>query len=217
MNIILFVFIFLYTANWVRAKLIIQGLGKPKKVFTSFKNKKFLDKVNKKIGLPFVIKVQNSPWIFGYSPSVPLKPIFVVSKGAITHLKENELEWLVLHEMGHCVMWHIVKETLLHLGLLILGIAVVYYLNLSFLLAAFLGVFFGIVWYQIERIFEMQADTFSLQRIDDPKGMIGANQKMKARGRSVFYKKPLLTFLFTPHLGYDQRIEMATKKLKLSV
>ena len=213
MNVIIFLIVFSYIANWGRVKLLIQGIGKEKKVFLPFKNKSFLDKVNKKVRVNFQIKVQNSPLIYGYSPSVPLKPLFVVSSGAIRYLKENELEWLVLHEMGHCIMWHLVKEVFVYMILLLLGSFAVYFLHINLYFVLSLSLILGLLWYQIERIFEYQADTFSLERIDDPQGMIEANKKMKARVRSIFYKNVLLTFLFTPHLTYDQRIAMATDKL----
>ncbi|OGM30087.1 hypothetical protein A2801_03180 [Candidatus Woesebacteria bacterium RIFCSPHIGHO2_01_FULL_41_10] len=215
MNILLFVIIFLYTTNWVRVLLLkdLFNRSNNKKLFSKFNNEKYLAKVNKKAKLKFDIRVQESPAIYGYMAGLPIAPFMVVSSGAIKQLSLNELEWIVLHEVGHCVMWHVAKNALGQALFLIGGIVLLVFLKLNIIFIPVYAVLLGIVWYQIERVFELNADKFSLARIDDPRGMITANQKMKAKGKSIFYKNLLLGKLFTPHLSYDERIEMAKLKL----
>lgn len=191
---------------------MLRAILRPKANFVPFTDGAFLKKINKRAGLNFEIKVQKSPLIFGYMPSIPIKPVMVISSSAREHLTDDELEWLVLHEAGHCVLWHTVKETLVQIAVLVFGIVTVYSLKLSLLLIPVYAILLGIIWYQLERFFELQADNFSLNRMSNPEGMITANQKMKSRVKNIIYKTPILIKLLTPHPTYDQRMEMARAK-----
>lgn len=212
LNFAVFTVLFLYITNWNRVRLIFRGLLKPRNSFSNFTDKKFIDRVNKKTGLKFDIKIQESDWIFGYMPSIPIKPVMVISSGAREHLTSDELEWIVLHEAGHCVLYHVVKTILVGLLILILGIITIYCFKIQTAIIPLYALLLAILYYQLEReISERPADIFSLNRISSSKGMITANQKMKARVTSIFYKNKILTKLFTPHLSYDERIEMVKK------
>lgn len=214
-DVVLFFIIFVYITNWSRIRLIFGALFKPKQSFVNFTDKQFIDRVNKKAGLTFDIRIQQSPWIFGYMPSIPIKPIMVISSGARENLTDDELEWIVLHEAGHCVLYHVVKTILVGLVILILGIITINYFKIPTVIIPFYALLLAILYYQLEReISERPADIFSLNRISNPQGMITANQKMKKRVTSIFYKNKILTRLFTGSLGYDQRIDMANEKLK---
>lgn len=214
-NLILFAAVFLYITNWSRLRLVFRGLLRPKKSFSNFTDKQFIDKVNKKTGFKFNILIQESDWIFGYMPSIPIKPVMVISSGARKYLTNDELEWIVLHEAGHCIQWHVVKMIIAGLVILLLGVTAIYYFKIPMLIIPIYALVLAIFYYQIERgISERPADIFSLNRISNPQGMMTANRKMKQRVTSLFYKNKILTKLFTGSLGYDQRIEMAKKKLK---
>lgn len=146
-------------------------------------------------------------------PSIPIKPIIVISSSAREYLIDDELEWLVLHEAGHCVLWHTVKETLVQITVLVIGVVTVSSFNVPLIFVLVYAILLGIIWYQLERFFELQADTFSLNRMSNPEGMITANQKMKSRVKNIIYKTPILIKLLTPHPTYDQRMKMARAKL----
>ncbi len=213
-DLALFVIVFLYITNWNRIRLVFRTLLNPKTSISNFTDKQFINRVNKKAGLKFDIKIQESDWIFGYMPSIPIKPVVVISSGARKYLTDDELEWIVLHEAGHCVLWHVVKSILAGFVILIFGIVTIYYFKISTLMIPFYVLVLSIFYYQVEReISEKQADLFSLNRISNPQAMITANQKMKARVTSIFYKNKILTKLLTPHLTYDERIELANSKL----
>lgn len=223
LELILFTIIFLYITNWGRIRLIFGGLSKLKVSFSNFTDKNFIDRVNKKAGLEFDIKVQNSDWIFGFMPGIPMnkflaspiKPVMIISFGARKYLTDDELEWLALHEAGHCVLWHVLKSILAGLLILTLGLVGIYQFKMPLLLIPLYGLILAIFYYQIERkISEEQADIFSLNRISSPKAMITANEKMKIRVNSIFYQNKILTKLFTGSLTYGERIEMAKNKLK---
>lgn len=213
-NSIIFVILFLYLTNWARLRLIFGALFKPKLSFTNFTDKQFIDKVNKKTGLRFDIKIQQSSRIFGYMPSIPIKPIMVISSGARENLTDDELEWIVLHEAGHCIQWHVLKMIIAGVVILLFGVITIYYFKIPALIIPFHVLILAILYYQIEReISERQADLFSLNRIENPQAMVTANQKIKAKATSIFYKNKILTRLFTPHLTYNERIEMAKNKV----
>ena len=94
-----------------------------------------------------------------------------------------------------------------------LGIYTINYFQFSLIISIFTGIIVSILFYQLERYFsEYQADLYALEHVDDPDGMIRANQKMKKRVTSIFYKNIILQYLFTGHLSYDQRIQMARNK-----
>lgn len=212
-TLILFALVYGYIANWGRAKLLLGVLKKSSAPFTQFTDTAFLKKVSSKVGIPFKILIQKSPYLFGYMPGIPVKPTLVISSAVVESFTKNELEWIIFHEAGHCLMWHVPKNAVAQILVVSLGVWITATCNLSLILTLLNALIFGILWYQIERIFEREADTYALANISNPQGMITANMKMKARGKSIFYKNELLTKLFTPHLTYDERMDMARKKL----
>lgn len=100
---ILFAVLFVLLANRGRLKIIVNSIFKAQKL-QEYKNDSLIVVLKRKTGLEFEIKISPSNKVNAYSPSHPLKPLFVLTKGAIKNLINDELEWLALHESGHCAL-----------------------------------------------------------------------------------------------------------------
>ena len=214
LNQLLFVIVFFYITNWVRLRYT---LGSTIKNFlqsgerpVNYTNKKLIAKYKKKTGLEFQIKIIKSDSISGAMAGLPFKPVMILSSKALSELREDELDWIICHEAGHCVKWHVLQTTIFWVIMLILGIFVINYFQFTLIISIITGIIVSILFYQLERYFsEYQADLYALEHVDNPDGMIRANQKMKKRVTSIFYKNIVLQYLFTGGLSYDQRIQMA--------
>lgn len=215
-EVLLFIAIFTYGGNWMQFNLLTTKIWKPRAHFTHFHNEPLLSNIEKKVGLRFKIHVQNSDRIFGFMLGLPFNPTMIVSQGAVTHLDDNGLEWLILHEAGHCIHWHNLKSYVLFALLTLGGVWVISNWQLGVMGSVIVGFIDILVWNQLRRLLEFQADAFALSKLTEAQGMVSANQTMKEKAKSIFYNNFLLHLLFTPHLTYDRRIAMARRKLLLN-
>lgn len=217
-NIIIFVVVFVYLSQGALVRMFIKSLINPKETILPFKDKNFLKKLQKKTGIDFDIKVIKSKQFFGAMHGIPAKPIMTLSSKALEILDKGELEWVVLHEAGHCLGYHVPFLIVGFLITLMSGIYLAFHLSLGLysipilLLMAFI---FNVIYQQIGRVTEYFADRYAVTHIDDPNNMIRANRKLRKRAlrhRSV-YNSEILLFLFAPHISYSNRILMAQRKI----
>lgn len=142
---------------------------------------------------------------------VPFHPHLVLSKSLYERFNPQELEWVVLHEAGHCVGWHILKALLLQISFLFLGIFIIYY-YLSFFLTAFiLAITFSSIFIYLARILEREAEAFAVRRVSNPREMIKAAQKIYTyhSSDSLIYLKRLLGW----KVPLQVRIDIARNEL----
>lgn len=210
---LIFSLVLAYIPVRLQINLFLSSLGKKKKPVTFLKNagiSKILSaKAKTKID---TIKMTESDLLFGMMVGIPGNPQLILSRKLYETFSKDELEYVILHEAGHYKLGHSVKEltegiVFFGLGLLILN----RFPNL--LLAAVLGLIFGILMIQLAKISELEADNFSLKRVGNPKGMITATEKFYKVWKHQDPKSPLIRFLFYRGNPYENRIKMANEVL----
>jgi Zn-dependent protease with chaperone function len=213
-SLFIFLAVYSYITHWTNFRYLAKRLLSPGRHFSSFNNQAVLDHLKSATGLQFDMHLVDSPRIFGMMPGVPNRPVMLVSQGAVERLSPDGLEWLLLHEAAHCLHWHAVFSGLIFVAVGSVGLAMIGTLQLGWWWSLFLAVIFSVMWFQLNRLLELQADEYALAHMQNPQGMIEANEIMEKMVDTPIYKDELLHRLFTPHLTFRQRVEMARAKLE---
>ena len=50
---------------------------------------------------------------------LPFWPKIILSEGLYKSFNRDELEWVILHEAGHCVLWHNLQAFLIQVFILL--------------------------------------------------------------------------------------------------
>ncbi len=142
---------------------------------------------------------------------LPFWPKMILSEGLYKSLNKDELEWVILHEAGHCVLWHNLQAFIIQIGILSVGIYTMLLYKLPLLLTWLYAIFLSFVCIQILRWgTEYVADRYSIHRVDNPKGVITAQDKLrKSNG-----EKGILILLFRWNISPTKRIEMARQRMR---
>lgn len=197
------------------------ALLRPKKRITIIRDRRIRDLVQKKAKLTLKrIIIFESEKLFGMMPGLPFLPEMILSRGIYEKFTWSELEWVILHEAGHCVMWHNAKCALVQGIILIVGTAsidgipffksTVPVLILTFMLST--------LTIRIMRFFEYEADYFSILRVDNPKGVISAQAKLvksiDPKWLWLYSEQSFLRKLLFWNILPSKRISMAHVRLK---
>lgn len=219
-SLILFALIYLYITNWFQINTFVVSLLKPKARITVIKDEKISSVIRKKTGLTLKrIFIFESKKLFGMMPSIPLRPELILSRGLYEALNEDEMEWVLLHEAGHCVLWHSVKAAIIEIFFLSLGLFTILSIQLNSIYAILLSIALSLLCIQVLRRFiEREADKFSIERVSNPKAVITAQEKFRnAKHKNTFNSensigRKLLHWNILP----SERITMAKERLKLA-
>lgn len=150
--------------------------------------------------------------MYGMMVGLPFWPKMILSEGLYKKLNKDELEWVILHEAGHCVLWHNLKTFVIELLFLTIGIFAIYFYKLSFIYSSLLSFILGLICIQVIRwVIEYPADKFSIERVDNPKGVITAQDKFKKSQHKNFFssEKSLGRYFLHWNISRSKRIEMA--------
>ncbi len=215
MNYFCFPFIlFLYT-NWFPLYLMISGFlhktenEKQRKDFNKSQISRF---IKDKTGLIIdSVKISSSPKLWAAMIGIPGFPQMRISAGIINLFNEEELKYVVLHEIGHYVLGHSVKKTISLLFFTFMGLLVVNYFNLACYLAIILSLVFGLIYIRFQVLFEVEADRYALKKLNCPNTMIKATRKFM-NNSALKIKSPVLKRLLISRIPYEKRIEMANKQ-----
>lgn len=216
-NYFLFTIIFLGIANWGTVVYFLFHLIKPKQKLIDIKDKELINTAKKKTGLNIIIKIMDIDKMIGFMISSPPFPaVMVFSKKLFDAFNQDEKEWVILHESAHYFMWHSLKFAISQFILLIVGIFIInnFIGNDSVLSISLIGLSIGILYIQIAKIFEYQADTFAVENMDNPQGLITGNIKMRKANKGIL-NNSLFKKLFIIAVPYEKRIKIAEKQLKL--
>ena len=148
------------------------------------------------------------PWIM---------PRMILSEGLYKNLNKDELEWVILHEVGHCVLLHNLQSLIIELVFLGTGLYLISTLYINLLMIPVLSLVLSIVSIQaIRRMTEYTADMYSISRVDNPQGVITAQDKFRKNYKGSIFsnEKSIVRFLFHWNIYPSQRIEMARARLK---
>jgi Zn-dependent protease with chaperone function len=214
MNYVIFILLFLFLSNYTQILRFATEFKKNQKFGKKIKDHHLMDLVKKKTGLHLdYIAIFDSDKPFGLMPGLPKKPHMVLSKNMHETFNKNELEWVVLHEAGHCLLYHTVKIAIVEVLFVLLGIMVITYTRMfdDFLGGIFLAISLSLLFVQIVRAFEWEADHFAATRMGDLEGMVtGTDKLIKA------YQKDFLIEIRRQFLGWnilpEDRIFIATRE-----
>ena len=214
MTYLVFGIILFYIPMWLQINLFLSGLGKKKKPVTFIKNSEISKILYKRARTKIdTIKIVESDLLFGMMIGIPGNPKLILSRKLYGTFNKDELEYVILHEAGHYKLRHSVKELTEGIVLFILGTWILSNFT-NLILATLLGLIFGILMIQLAKISELEADNFSVKRMENPKGMITATHKFFKAWKSQDPKSPVIRFLFYRGNPYKNRIRMANGEVK---
>jgi hypothetical protein len=217
MTLIFFVLLYLYFCNWSQIHLAGKTFFTKKSKVNQVKNQHLTGLLYKKTRLRIkFFTIYESDKLFGLMPGVPLYPTMILSRKLYETFNENELEWVILHEAAHCKFWHVLKLAFFQLTILLVGV----YLSI---IDPYKTIFFDIlnaimlssIFIRIAQHFEYEADKFSIQNVDDPKGVISAQSKLKQANQSKLYdEKNIIRKFFSWNIMPSKRIKMANIEIR---
>jgi Zn-dependent protease with chaperone function len=208
--------IYFVVCNWIQLYYLLGNLIKPKHKLITVNGKGLLSKLKKKTGIDLVIKTMSERnKAIGFMVSMPpFKPMMIFSERLYQLLNKDEFEWVALHESAHYLKWHNLRFALVQIIVLMIGIDS---LQIFSMLTRFITPYFillSIVYIQLVKHFEYQADLYAIKKMDNPKGLITAMTKMRKINKFLNYNGFLYRLLVI-QVPYDERIKMAKNELKL--
>lgn len=216
-NYLFFSLIFLTVTNWFQIYHFLRLIIGPRIKTSSIKDDWINKTVKKKTGLSLLdITIFHDKKMFGMMAGLPIWPKMILSEGLYKTLNKDELEWVILHEAGHCVLWHNLEAFFIQLIIMSLGNYVIGVSKMTILLIPFFSLSLSFVCIQIIRwSIEYVADKYSIDRVDNPQGVITAQDKFRKNyDKNPFNEeKSILRFLLHWNITYSKRIEMAKKRL----
>ncbi len=211
LNIVIFVLTFLCVTLWTQLKLFHSSLGHPETREIIINDSQLTSLIKIKTGYQLdKIYLANSKKLYGMMPSI-FRPHLILSQALFEDFDSEETEYVLLHEMAHFLLHHILTEEILGTFLLTAGLTTISALSLSFLPAILLGLIFGIVMIQFGRQHEYEADAYSLSRMTNPAGMITATQKFRDQYSTP--RNKAVEAIFYRGNPFSNRIKMANHEI----
>lgn len=213
---LVFLLIFAYLSNHMQFRAFFAQILKGKNIGKKVQDKYLIDLVKNKTGLHlkeiFVFDLDKP---LGMMPGLPFKPHMILTRGLLERFNKSELEYVVLHEAGHCLLWHVVKAVVIFIVLAILGSILILQYDFSVVYSILLAVILAIIFNNLSRLLEYETDNFAVSKMTDPKGMITATEKFKSYygDRKSFWGQ-LLYKLFYVGVPYSDRIKTANQEIK---
>lgn len=217
LSIIVFITAFLITVNWFQF-ISFSSLVIGKKIKTSsIKDKWIFDTVKKKTGLKLLdITLFHDNKMYGMMAGLPFWPKMILSTGIYESFNKDELEWVILHEAGHCVLWHNLQSFLIEMVVLFFGTFIIKAGKMGLLEVIPIYIILSVICIQIIRwSTEFIADKYSISRVDNPKGVITAQDKFRNNYKDNYMnsEKSLFRMLFHWNITPSKRIAMANVRI----
>jgi Zn-dependent protease with chaperone function len=214
----IFVLIFLTLTNWFQLLTFTSAFFGKKISKETISDKWIYETIYKNTGLKLSdITLFKDKRIYGMMAGLPVWPKMILSEGLYKTLERDELEWVVLHEAAHCVLWHNLKAFLIEVFFIFTGVVTIAKYNLNFFESSVLSVVFSLVCIQLIRwLIEYSADKFSILRVSNPMGVISAQEKIrKSPYKNMFSsEKSLGRLILHWNIYPSKRIEMAKNRMK---
>lgn len=217
LEIILFVILFLAIVNWSQIISFSSLFVGPKIKTSTIKDEWINNVVKKKTGLKLLdITLFHDKKMYGMMAGLPFWPKMILSTGLYESLNKDELEWVILHEAGHCVLWHNLQSFFIEMITMALGIYLIQLNKINLFFIPIHAILLSIVAIHLIRwTTEYVADKYSINLVDNPNGVITAQDKFRKNYAKNFMndEKSIFRFLFHWNIYPYQRIEMAKKRL----
>lgn len=217
---LIFALLFFYISLWIQINLFMETLGKDKPPISIIEDQSITKTIKDKTGINIPkININETPHPYGMMIGIPGSPQLFLSRGLYKTFAKNEIEYVLLHEVGHYKYHHSLSELFLGLFFLVSGIFIIKKIkNMEFAVffSIFFALFLGILMIQFGKLHEIEADIYTARNMTNPEGMINATNRF----RSYFGKKYTLDdnkirqFLFYRGNLYDNRIKMAGEEIE---
>lgn len=217
MSYLIFAITFLFICNYFQILHLAKLIVGPKIKTEPLDDKWIKSVVQKKTGLNLKdITLFKDEKMYGMMTGLgPLVlPRMILSEGLYKNLNKDKLEWVILHEAGHCVLLHNLQSLIIELTFLTAGLYLVSTTNMNLFLVPVLSLVLSSISIQvIRRMTEYTADKYSIERVDNPNGVITAQDKFRKNYKGSIFsnEKSIIRFLFHWNIYPSQRIEMARK------
>jgi Zn-dependent protease with chaperone function len=217
-SVIIFLAVYLPLTNWFQLSafvpLIFRKAARPRRVRDDW----ISDIVLRKTGLVVdAVTIFPSDRPFALMAGLPFwHPTMVISSRMYADFSRRELEWAVLHEAGHCVLWHNVQAAVLEQFVMTVGAVAIARYGIPLPGAAGMGVLLSILTVQTIRWgIEYAADRYAISRVFDPRGVVSAQHKLLAAYPHTLYNDPRSPVRMLIHWNITpaRRITMARKRL----
>lgn len=212
-----YVLLFLIVVNWFQL-MTFSGLVIGKKMKTSsLQDKWIVNTIEKKTGLKLLdITLFHDDKMYGMMTGLPFWPKMILSTGLYKSFNKDELEWVILHEAGHCVLWHNLQSFLIEMMGLFFGVYIIVSLKVGLFGVFLFSILLSVICIQTIRwTTEYAADRYSINKVNNPKGVISAQNKFRNNYKNDFLynEKNIFRALFHWNISFSQRIAMAHMKL----
>lgn len=207
-------FIILCVATWMTLQLNLTSIGNKHQILTKVTDSSLITLIKEKTGLQlesFQIIASDQP--HAAMIGIPGHPFMTVSSDLNDTFTDSEKEYVVLHETGHYLLNHTIKETLFGLFLFVIGCFVIRRHRKLYLIPT-IGIMFGLLCIQYGMVSEKEADRFALSHITNPNGMITATEKFRTAHYPPLDDYSPLWPIFYRSNPYHVRIEMAEREIK---
>lgn len=203
-------------SQWMVLSLYLTIIGQKQQVLTEIKESPLIDLIQTKTGLRLEsFRIIASPRLYAVMIGVPGKPYMLLSSRLNQEFTDSEKEYVVLHETGHYLLHHAVKESIFFALLFIIGALIIH--HRSKYLIPIVGVVLGLLYIQFGSLSEYEADRFTVKRMTDPQGMISATEKFRAAHSPPLDDSSLRWKLFYRSVPYHDRIAIANEEISSRV
>jgi Zn-dependent protease with chaperone function len=217
LKVVIFVLIFITLCNWFQILRFSKLIIGPKIKTKSIDDRWIKSVVKKKSGLKLLdITLFKDKKMYGMMAGLPFWPKMILSEGLYNNFNKNELEWVILHEAGHCVLWHNLQAFFVEMVILTLGVYSIWITDMNLLFVFLLSLLASFICIQIIRWgIEYMADKYSIDRVTNPRGVITAQDKFRKNynGNPFSDERSILRFLLHWNIYPSKRIEMAKSKI----
>ena len=212
-SIIIFVVLFLFASNYFQI-VTFASLAVGTKIKTSrVVDKWILKTIKVKTGLILKdLTIFHDAKPYGMMAGLPPFPQLIISEKMYKTFDHDEMEWVILHEAGHCVLWHNLEAVIIEIISMSVGVYFIKTFHPNVLLTIILSLIISIISVQIiRRLIEYEADKFSISRVTNPQGVITAQAKLRKYYKDTLFnsEKSIIRKLFHWNISPSLRINMA--------
>lgn len=214
--VLCFIFFFIPT-NWFQLITFVSLIIGPKIQTSRLEDKWILTKIKDKTGLKLKdITLFHDKKPYGMMAGLYPFPKLILSSELYKIFNKDELEWVILHEAGHCVLWHNFIAFFIEALFFFFGLIMIINFKLNFLLTIILSVLLSILSVQsIRKLVEYEADKYSISKVTNPKGVITAQAKFKNYYQNSLFnsERSIIRKLFHWNISPSERIRMAKTRM----
>lgn len=140
---------------------------------------------------------------YPFSAAVQIPTIIIISDKLVKLLEKEELQYVLLHELGNLHGYH----PLMILGYFLSSTLAFAFIQPPWFFVIVMSIINALVALKLHRVLEDEADTFALEHLEDSQYMIDAVKKLAKFDKPK--RESSLQEMFARNSSYDYRIKQA--------